>query len=181
MKTHWKKLQNPDYLGAYSLDDGNGKYTDVIGTLASVKVENIVGADGKREDCMVARFVENMKPMIVNATNAKMLEKLFKTPYIEDWAGHKIQIGVESVKAFGDVVDALRIRKFIPREAGPAKCGDCSNEIKAAGGMTAVQVSAYARKRYGMELCADCMKRRDAAAKAAQEGPSEPAETEGAE
>lgn len=21
MKTHWKKLTNPDYLGAYSLDD----------------------------------------------------------------------------------------------------------------------------------------------------------------
>lgn len=171
MKTNWKTLVNPDYLGAYSLDDGNGKYIEIVKTIASVKVENITGADGKKEDCMVMRFADNTKPMIVNVTNAKTLEKLFKSKYIEDWAGRKIIIGVESVKAFGDVVDALRIKKRLPAEpaaAGPAKCADCTNEISAAGEMTAVQVIAFARKRFGADLCSECMKKRDAAKKAAE-------------
>lgn len=172
-KTHWKTLYNPDYIGAYALvDAATGQYKDIVATIASVKVENVTGADGKREDCMVMRFVErDIKPMIVNATNAKMMEKLFKTPIIEEWAGRKIQIGVESVKAFGDVVDALRIRKFLPKVSGPVKCADCGAEVSAAGEMAAEQVVAYARKRFGADLCAACMKTRDAAKK--QEEPTD--------
>lgn len=175
MKTNWKKLINPDYLGAYSLDDGNGKYADIVATIQYVKVENVTGPDGKKEDCAVAHFSErDLKPMILNTTNMKMLEKLFHSKYIEDWAGRKIQIGVESVKAFGDLVDALRIRKFLPREetAGPAKCSDCENEITPVttdkGVMSAAQLVALSRKRFGADLCADCMKKREAAQKAAE-------------
>lgn len=156
-KTNWKRLVNPDYLGAYSLDNGNGGYTDIVATIAAVKVENIVGADGKREDCMVMRFVErDIKPMIVNVTNAKMLAKLFKTPYIEDWSGRKIQIGVESVKAFGDVVDALRVRKTLPREESH-KCGKCGADIVPTERMTVAQVEAYSRKNFGQAMCAGCV------------------------
>ena len=165
-KTHWKKLHNSDYLGAYSLDDGNGKYADIMATIQNLKVETLEGPDGKKEE-LVMRFVErNIKPMVINATNSKVLEKLFKTPYIEDWSGRKIQIGVEKVKAFGDVVDALRIRKFVSRETLSGKCIDCEMEITAFGDMTAVQVVAYGRKRFGVDLCAECMKKRDAAKKA---------------
>ena len=39
-------------------------------------------------------FAENVKPMIVNSTNAKTIEKLYKTPYIEEWKGRKIQLFV---------------------------------------------------------------------------------------
>lgn len=163
-QTHWKKLTNPDYLGAYALEPGQ----DITATIKSVAVENIVGADGKKEDCTVMRFVESVKPMILNVTNAKMLEKLFKTPFIENWSGRKIQIGVESVKAFGDVVDALRIRKFLPRENGTAKCSDCKSDITAAGGMTPQQVVAFSQKRFGDTLCAACMKKRDEAKKSAE-------------
>lgn len=187
MKTHWKKLQNPDYLGAYSLDDGNGKYIVIVATIASAKVENIVGADGKREDCVVMRFQEkrvgtvDMKPMIVNTTNMKTLEKLFKTPYIEDWAGRRISVGVESVKAFGDVVDALRIKKTLPQGTGPATCADCGEEIKAIqsekGPLNSAQLIAISRKKYGADLCADCMKKREAAKKETAE-PETARETE---
>ena len=154
-KTNWKKLMNPDYLGAYSLDDGNGNYTDIVATIQHVKVENVIGPDGKKEDCPVAHFAErNLKPMILNATNMKTLEKLFRSKYIEDWSARKIQIGVESVKAFGDVVDALRIRKYLPRESGPVKCADTGEEIADTEKMTAQQIAAVTQKRYGRPLCA---------------------------
>jgi ribosomal protein L34E len=157
MKTNWKRLINPDYLGAYSLDAGDGKYNDIIATIRNVVVENVTGPDGKKEDCAVAHFTErDIKPMILNVTNMKTLEKLFKSKYIEDWAGRKIQIGVEPVKAFGDVVDALRIKKFLPREAGTPKCTDCGEEIAATEKMTVAQIVAATQKRYGRPMCAGC-------------------------
>jgi len=164
-KHHWKKYINPDFLGAYSLDDGKGGYLEITPTISVVKVENVTGADGKKEDCMVMRFKEtrigtvDMKPMIVNVTNAKTLEKLFHTPYVEDWSNRKIKIGVDSVKAFGDVVDALRIRKTLPREQGAPKCADCSAEITATEKMTAQQLIAFGQKRYGKALCPKCLKK----------------------
>ena len=45
--THWKKLTNPDYLGAYSIEDGK----DLILTIAYVRQEKVIGTDGKKEDC----------------------------------------------------------------------------------------------------------------------------------
>lgn len=175
-KTHWRTLYNPDYLGAYSLvDNSTGKYADAIKTIASVKVENVTGTDGKKEDCMVMRFVErDTKPMIVNATNAKMMEKLFKTPIIEEWAGRKIQIGVEAVRAFGDTVDALRIRKFLPKETGPVNCSDCNKEITGTDKMTAVQITAGTKKRYGKPMCAECwMKQIESEKTAPEEVPAQ--------
>ena len=42
-ETHWKRLINPDYLGAYSLDPGKDK----ILTIKVVKREMITGTGGK--------------------------------------------------------------------------------------------------------------------------------------
>jgi hypothetical protein len=116
-QTHWKKLNNPDYLGSYFLEPGQ----ELIGTIKVVKKEVVTGADGKKEECTVIHFVEpGLKPMILNTTNAKMISKIHKTPYIEEWAGKKIQIYSTEVKAFGDVVEALRIRPKIPETVKPS-------------------------------------------------------------
>jgi ribosomal protein L34E len=191
-KHHWKKFINPDYLGAYSLDNGKGGYLEITPTISAVRVENVTGADGKKEDCMVMRFKEarigtvDMKPMIVNVTNAKALEKLFKTPYVEDWSGRKVSIGVESVKAFGDVVDALRIRKTLPREQGAPKCLDCGGSIEATEKMNAAQLVAFGQKRYGKALCEACLRKvmeqsgaiQSASAQGAQAQQDEPEEVD---
>lgn len=166
-KTHWKKLHNPDYLGAYSLDNGRGGYDSIVATIKSVRVEKVTGTDGKKEDCTVMRFGENLKPMILNATNSKTLEKLFHTPYIEDWSGRKIKIDVETIKAFGEVVDALRINKNLPVEAGPVVCADCDAEIAATEKMTVAQIDAATKKRFGRPLCANCWMKHVKAEKAA--------------
>lgn len=111
-KTHWKKLTNPDYLGAYALEDGK----DIIVTIKEVKQETITGAKGDKEDCVIAYFENGVKPMILNKTNLKRLEKVYETPYIEDWAGCNIQLCTEMVSAFGTSTMALRIRKFKPQQ-----------------------------------------------------------------
>lgn len=153
--THWKKLTNPDFLGAYSvLDAGH----DLILTIKSVSEELVCGADGKKEQCAVAHFYEPEKPMILNKTNMKAIEKLYSTPFIEEWAGKKIQVYSARVKAFGDTVDALRIRPTVPK-APVIKCEECGAEIKPVGKYAAEQVAATNKQRYGKALCAECSKK----------------------
>jgi len=152
-ETHWKKLINPDYLGAYSLDPGK----DMVLTIKAVRKEMITGADGKKEECIVCYWQEEQKPMILNVTNCKMIAKLLKTPYIERWAGNRIQIGAEVVSAFGEKVEALRVRRALPEEP-KFPCEVCGQMIAPAFNMSASQLAAYTKKKYGKCLCAECAK-----------------------
>lgn len=110
--THWKKTVNPDYIGSYVLESDR----DLILTIKSAGVEMVTGNGGKKEEKLVIHFMENVKPMICNRTNAKVISKLHKTPYIEQWKGKKIQLYSSRITAFGEEVDALRIRDFVKEE-----------------------------------------------------------------
>ena len=59
--THWKKLINPDYLGAYSLDG----MKELNVTIEKVVREMVTGTGGKKEECTVA-YLKNQKPFIVS-------------------------------------------------------------------------------------------------------------------
>lgn len=111
--THWKKTVNPDYIGSYALESDK----DMILTIKSAGVELVTGNAGKKEEKLVIHFQENVKPMICNRTNAKVITKLHKTPYIEQWAGKRIQLYSSRITAFGEEVDALRIRDYINEPA----------------------------------------------------------------
>lgn len=106
MKTHWKKLTNPDYLGSYDFEPGEER----IVTVKKVVREMITGTGGKKEECTVCYFEEPFKPMILNSTNAKAITKLADSPYIEEWTGKSFKIVVSRISAFGEMVDALRIK-----------------------------------------------------------------------
>ena len=153
-KTHYRELFNSDYIGAYSLEPGK----DLVVTIKSVKKEAIVSTDGKKEDCVIAQLI-GQKPMIVNATNAKTIRTVLGTPFIEEWAGGRIQLYSTPVKAFGDVMDALRVRKFAPKaEKTDEKitCDGCGEWIKPYGKMTAKGLADYTYKNYGHSFCSEC-------------------------
>lgn len=152
-ETHWKKLINPDYLGAYSLDPGK----DMILTIKSVKKEMITGTGGKQEECTVCHWAENQKPMILNVTNCKTISKMLKTPYIENWAGHRVQIYATTTRMGGETVECLRIRPEEPEDVRIA-CEECGQFITPAFSMSVTQLAAYTKKKYGKQLCADCAK-----------------------
>ena len=166
--THWKKLHNPDYLGVYALEVGK----DLIVTIREIKNEMVVGVGGKKEECSVMHFAEhNIKPMIVNATNFKMMQKLFKTPFYQKWYGQKIQLYADyNVKFGGETVEGLRIRDFLP-DLDSFVCADCTHDIKPAGKMTAEQTANYTRRKYGRPLCAGCASREAETARAAAVNP----------
>lgn len=111
METHWKKLTNPDYIGAYDFKKGEIRKVKII----KVAQEKVTGSDGKKADCIVAQL-ENSKPLVLCKTNCKYITKILGTPLIEEWSGKSINLKVEQVKAFGEWVDALRVTDKEPEK-----------------------------------------------------------------
>ena len=131
-KTHWKQLMNPEFLGAYSLPEGE----DLVVTIDLVENREIVGAQGKKEICTVAHLA-NEKPMILNATNCKTLAKLFGK-HIEDWAGQPMTLYATTTKFGGDTVECLRIRAQTPV---PVK--QAINEERLSKAISKINSGAY--------------------------------------
>lgn len=160
-KTHWKKLHNPNYFGCYCFKGDE----DIILTVKNVAKETVKDDKGRDSECMVINFVENIKPFICNKTNAKMIEKLYGTPFIEDWGGHKLQFYADRNVRFGrDKVEGVRIRPFKPTSAIPntetPKCDECKKDITGFGEYTALQIAQRNNAKYGQTICIDCATKR---------------------
>jgi hypothetical protein len=151
-----KMGQAPGYMGSWDLEELPNR--EVTLTIDKIVDEEVV-ASGRSETCTVIHWTDKAyKPMIANVTNKKTLSKLYKTKDTEKLKGKAVVIGIERVKAFGDVFDALRIKPRVP--VAPSnkkiKCEECGKVIDARAGMTAEQVAAYTKDKYGKKLCGDC-------------------------
>jgi len=108
--THWKKYQNPNFIGSWALEEGE-RMQVTIKEAVQEEVHNPDPKGSKTKECLVLHFKEkNVKPMILNVTNSKKVSSLVGSPYIEDWPGNRIGLYVdEKVKAFGKTTRGLRI------------------------------------------------------------------------
>lgn len=113
-KTHWKRLMNPDYIGAYWLPPGE----DVTVVIDYVQREMITGTGGKKEECSVAHLRGGIKPFILNVTNSKSIAKLYGD-FVEDWAGKQITLYADKTRIGGETVDCLRIRPRVAERKRP--------------------------------------------------------------
>lgn len=149
--------KNPNYLGSWDLYDVSGNTITV--SIKDIRDEQIVN-NGQKEICTVCYFNENVKPMILNLTNKKMLSKLHHTKKISQLKDKYITIGYEKVKAFGKVHDALRIKPIIPTRTNVTEpeimCEMCGKPICAASGMTISQMAEYTKTKYKKALCRTC-------------------------
>lgn len=103
--THWKKLTNPNYIGSEVLQPGQ----ELKLTIDKIQKEQVETDKGIKE-CVVAYFKGGSKGMILNKTNMKIITKLLDTPYIEKWIGAQITIYAAKVRAFGETIEALRVK-----------------------------------------------------------------------
>ena len=114
LNQHWKKAINPKYLGSHDLFIDDKKYNEVVTKITNIKQEEVIGDKNKKEICVVAEL-KGLKPLILNRTNMKTITKLSGSFKPEKWIGLDIIIYVQiGVKAFGDVVDAIRIKNQKP-------------------------------------------------------------------
>ena len=172
MKTHWKKVvSDPNFIGEGDFQEGEEKVLTIDRVNAS---ETVQTAEGKSKKAVVHWKEPGVKPMILNVARSKNIEKVAGSGYFEDWPGVSVVLYIEhGIKAFGEVVSAVRVRPYKPRIQRPQPvppCADCGKPIQPAHNMTAERLAAYTAKNYGAPLCAECATHRaQKAAEVAQE------------
>lgn len=114
-KTHFRKAFDSPYLSSADIVE------PTILTIARVSLEP--DKTKKTKDVFnTAHFAEReirtgekLKPMILNATNSKTMRSLTSSPFIEDWAGFKVTVYVDSNVKFGkETLEGLRISPKAP-------------------------------------------------------------------
>lgn len=82
-------------------------------TIDSYEMQD-VGQGERKENKPVLFFKErNIKALVLNKTNAKVIEKIIGSDDLDDWIGHKITLVPREVEFQGDTVWAVRVQ--IPR------------------------------------------------------------------
>ena len=95
--------------------------------------------------------------MILNVARSKNIEKVAGSGYFEDWPGVQVQLYIEhGIKAFGEVVSAVRVRPYKPRtqrtEPLPP-CADCGGTISRHGENRGMDGGVHHKKIWKAALC----------------------------
>jgi len=142
-KHHFRKVYKSDHLGVADLEDFIEAGASLIFTIKHVKQEINATVAGKKGNFNIAYFVENIKPLVLNATNAKQIKTFTGSSFVEDWNNVKIELYCdEMVKMKGEVVGGVRIRKLQPQEkVKPIFTADKIEATKSKG-ITIEQIKA---------------------------------------
>ena len=155
----YRKFMDKNYLGSWDVPDGE----DLVLTVDKAARDDVKNERGS-EKKLTLHFVEDYKPMILNATNSKALSEAVGSTKVEDWSGKRVAIYTTKVTAFGGTTDALRIRNYPPRET-KAFCDNCGCEIEAHGSYSVNKIVTMSKAKYGQALCWDCASARKEADK----------------
>ena len=161
-----------EYLGAEDIDPG----TEPILTISGL-FNGLVTLQRGKENKDVISFKEtsvpginNVRPLIVNATNRKTLKKIYGGVQAKHLTDKKIQLYVDHKvrdPQDGSLTDGIRIRDEKPKETTLIiKCEKCGKAIVPANRMTAEQIAQYTKSKYGKALCAKCAAEENAAKQA---------------
>lgn len=115
-KTHYRKVYKSDHLGVADLEELLEDGKSLIFTIKEVKQELNVTVAGKKGDFNIAYFNEKIKPLVLNATNAKIVSKFNNnSSFVEDWSDTIIELYIDpNVKMKGELVGGIRIKPIKP-------------------------------------------------------------------
>lgn len=155
----YRKFMDKNYLGSWDVpDDG-----DLVLTIDKAQRDDVKNERGT-ERKLTLHFVEDYKPMILNATNAKAISEALGSTKVETWSGQRVAIYTTKVTAFGGTTDALRIRNYKPKET-KAYCDNCGSLIEPHGSYSVNKIVTMSKAKYGQALCWDCASARKEAEK----------------
>jgi len=112
--THWKKLKNKTFLGAWDIEPGTMPDVTIIGVGKATAKAN---QKAPEEEVDVIYFKEFDKGMILNNVNSDQISKVLQTPFVEQWNNKRVKLFVKKgVKKPGqkDPVEAIRISNTLP-------------------------------------------------------------------
>ena len=154
----YRRFMDKNYLGAWDVPD-EGDLILTIDRAARDDVKNERGTERK----LTIHFVEDYKPMILNATNAKAISEALGSTKVETWQGQRIAIYTQKVTAFGGTTDALRVRNYRPKET-TAICENCGCVIEKHDNYSVNKIVTMSKSKYGQALCWECAVARKEAA-----------------
>jgi len=110
VKTHYRKAFNSPYLSSADIVE------PTVLTIKQVRLEPDKTKKTK-DHFNTAYFTdaeirpgEKLKPMILNATNSKMMKGLTNSAFIDDWTDVSVLIYVDhNVRMMGETMDGLRL------------------------------------------------------------------------
>ena len=116
-KTHYRKVFKSDHLGIADLEEFIEEKRPLIFTISHVIQHYGTKVAGKKIDANIAYFIDPIKPMVLNATNCKVLKKLSGgSKFVEDWKNLEVELYIDpNVKMKGEVVGGLRIKDEPPK------------------------------------------------------------------
>lgn len=155
----YRKFMDKNYLGSWDVPDGE----DLVLTIDKAARDDVKNERGS-EKKLTLHFVEDYKPMILNATNSKAISEAVGSTKVEDWSGKRVAIYTTKVTAFGGTTDALRIRNYPPKET-KAYCDNCGSLIEPHGSYSVNKIVTMSKAKYGQALCWDCASARKEADK----------------
>jgi hypothetical protein len=106
-------MRTKDLFPSKYLQSADAKARQIVTTISYMALEE-VGQDQNKKKKPVLHF-EDQKPMVLNRTNAEMLEDAFGDS--DDWPGHRIKIFCVRTQFQGKTVDGLRIEPIKPKPA----------------------------------------------------------------
>ena len=116
-KHHYRNVFKSDHLGSADLEDLIEQGSNLIFTISHAKQELGAKVAGKKIDANVVYFKENIKPMVVNATNGKIIKSFTGSSFVEDWNNVVVELYIdENVRAVsGGTTQGVRIRPIQPQ------------------------------------------------------------------
>lgn len=100
------------------------KAADLNGVAVKVVISSVTFEDiGDDAEKPVMRFEGKAKGLVLNITNAKMVEA-YHGEEMDNWAGKQIELYPTKTSFRGEVVDCLRIRVEAPPPPAAAEEGD---------------------------------------------------------
>ena len=151
MLDSWLKIIDPNFLSSENLGSVG---TEMVVTIKDIDFAECYDEATKQKVKKQSVFFEETKPLILNKVNSKTLKKLF-SPNDDNPAnaiGKKVTLKVESVKAFGKMVDAIRIKEYTEQ-----KCEECGAVLKPASGKTVAELIEISKRNTNKILCVKCM------------------------
>lgn len=109
-KTHYRKVFMSDHLGVVDLEGFVEAGSDLIFTITHVNQEMGAKVAGKKINANIAYFKEDIKPLVLNATNSKAMKDLSGSCFVENWKKMPVQLFINyDAKLMGEVVGGVRV------------------------------------------------------------------------
>lgn len=112
---NFRNVYKSDHLGVIDLEEMLEQGKQLVFTISHVKQELGAKVAGSKIDANIAYFKEPIKPLVLNATNAKVVKSFSRSIDTDNWNNIVVELYIDaSVKMGREVVGGVRIKPIQP-------------------------------------------------------------------